>query len=230
MGMRLERQDRQVKVSVSSARAMLEVIDRDQYELVMVGISREGIWLVAEDAQRLLEAGEVSEDGLGPVALDYMGTRELVGPAGDADRQSIDVIFPILHGPYGEDGTVQGLIELADVAYVGSGVLGSAVGLAKEMRKRVFRAEGVPQVEYRVLRRSRWERDRAGVLVDLEDQFEYPVFVKPVNLGSSVGVSKADDGQGLETAIAEAAHYAYKIVIEAAAAGCRQQGGAAATK
>ena len=210
------------EVSVSSARSMLEAIDRDQYELVMVGISREGRWLVAEDAQRLLEAGEVSEDGLVPVALDYMGTRELVGPARNAVGQAIDVIFPILHGPYGEDGTVQGLMELADVAYVGSGVLGSAVGMDKEMMKRVFKAEGLPQVEYRVLRRSWWESDRAGVLVELEDQFEYPVFVKPVNLGSSVGVSKADDGQGLEKAIDEAAQYDYKIVIEAEAAGCRE--------
>ena len=114
------------EVSVTSARSMLEVIDKDKYELVMVGISKQGRWLTAGDTQKLLAAGQVEEDGLMPVALDYLGSRELIAQ-GEEQGQALDVIFPLLHGPYGEDGTMQGLMELANVAYVGAGVVGSAV-------------------------------------------------------------------------------------------------------
>ena len=124
------------EVSVISARSMLAAIDRDKYELVMVGIDRQGHWLTANDAQQLLAASHIEAEGLLPVALDYLGGRELVAQSKGGERQKLDVIFPLLHGPYGEDGTVQGLMELADVAYVGAGVVGSAVGMDKEMMKR----------------------------------------------------------------------------------------------
>lgn len=212
------------EVSVSSARSMLAAIDSDKYELVMVGISKQGRWLTAGDTKKLLTAGQgqVEEEGLVPVALDYLGTRELIGQGGAAVEQAIDVIFPVLHGPYGEDGTMQGLLELADVAYVGAGVVGSAVGMDKELMRRVFKAEGLPQVDYQVVRRSRWEKDRAAVVAELEAHFDYPVFVKPVSLGSSVGVGKASDGDGLEQAIDEAAQYDYKVMVEAEAADCKE--------
>jgi D-alanine-D-alanine ligase len=210
------------EVSVRSARSMLEAIDSDKYQLVMVGISKEGRWLATGDTQQLLTAGQVEGDGLVPVALDYLGTGELVALEGDEAGQAIDVIFPLLHGPYGEDGTIQGLMELADVAYVGAGVVGSAVGMDKELMRRVFKAEGMPQVDYQVVRRSRWEKDRAGVRAEIEARFQYPVFVKPVNLGSSVGVSKVRDGEELERGIDEAAQYDYKVMIEAEAANCRE--------
>ena len=210
------------EVSVTSARSMLEAIDRDKYELVMVGISKQGQWLAAADAQHLPVSGAVEEDGLMPVVLDYLGTGELVAQDGGGAGQAVDVIFPLLHGPYGEDGTMQGLLELANVAYVGAGVVGSAVGMDKELMRRVFCAEDLPQVDYEVVRRARWERDRAAVLQHLEERFDYPVFVKPVNLGSSVGVGKARDGAGLELAIDEAAQYDYKVMVEADAAGCRE--------
>ena len=210
------------EVSVISARSMLEAIDKDKYELVMIGISKEGRWLSAADTQQLLASSQIREDGLTPVALDYLGTRTLVAQQGDGQDQTLDVIFPLLHGPYGEDGTIQGLMELANIAYVGAGVVGSAVGMDKELMKRVFKAEGLPQVDYQVVRRSRWEKDRAGVRAEVEAALAYPVFVKPVNLGSSVGVSKASDGAELEQAIDEAAQYDYKIVVEAEASGCRE--------
>ena len=209
------------EVSVTSARSMLEVIDKDKYELVMVGISKQGRWLTAGDTQKLLAAGQVEEDGLMPVALDYLGSRELIAQ-GEEQGQALDVIFPLLHGPYGEDGTMQGLMELANVAYVGAGVVGSAVGMDKELMRRVFRAEGLPQVDYQVVRRQRWEEDRAQVVGELEARFEYPVFVKPVNLGSSVGVGKAGDGAELARAIDQAAQYDYKVMVEAEAADCKE--------
>ena len=109
------------EVSVISARSMLEAIDKDKYELVMIGISKEGRWLSATDTQQLLASSQVHEDGLTPVVLDYLGTRTLVAQQGDGQDQTLDVIFPLLHGPYGEDGTMQGLMELANVAYVGAG-------------------------------------------------------------------------------------------------------------
>ena len=208
------------EVSVVSARSMLAAVDRDKYELVMIGISKEGRWLVCDDAQRLLAAEQVEEQGLLAVSLDYCGGRQLVAP-GMAARE-LDVVFPVLHGPYGEDGTVQGLLELADVAYVGTGVVGSAVGMDKEMMKRAFAAEGLPQLDYAVVRRSRWRRESEPVLDELCARFDWPVFVKPANLGSSVGVSRAGDRRALRDSIEDAAHYDYKIVIEEAAVDCRE--------
>ncbi len=213
------------EVSVISARSMLEAIDHDQYELVMVGISQEGRWLTAVDTQQLLGSSRIESAGLKPVALDYLGGRELVAYGTSAQAfapRPLDVIFPLLHGPYGEDGTVQGLMELADVAYVGAGVLGSAVGMDKEMMRRVFKAEGLPQLDYVVVRRSRWERAEQAVLDEVQARFALPVFVKPVNMGSSIGVSKARDREQLRQAINAAAEYDYKVMIEEEAKDCRE--------
>lgn len=214
------------EVSVTSARSVLEAIDRDRYEVTMVGISKQGHWLVAGDAARLLAQGVVEGEDLLPVALDYAGDGRLqarsgVAPAG-MDPRPLDVVFPILHGPYGEDGTVQGLLELAGVAYVGAGVLGSAVGMDKELMKRVFRAEGLPQVDYAVVLRSRWQREPAAVQQEIELHFAYPLFIKPANLGSSVGISKAHDGRELRQSMDQAAGFDRKIVVEAAALDCRE--------
>lgn len=208
------------EVSVVSARSMLAAIDRDKYELVMVGISKEGRWLICDDAQHMSTAAEVQERGLLAVSLDYWGGRQLVAPG--AVARELDVVFPILHGPYGEDGTVQGLLELADIAYVGAGVVGSAVGMDKEMMKRAFAAEGLPQLDYAVVRRSRWRRESEQILDELCMRFAWPLFVKPANLGSSVGVSRAADRRALQASIEEAAHYDYKVVVEEAAVDCRE--------
>ncbi len=211
------------EVSVASARSMLAAIDRDKYDVTMIGISKEGRWLVAGDATRVLNSGVVDGDDLLPVVLDYPGSRLVpLADAVEADPGSVDVIFPILHGPFGEDGTVQGLLELAGVAYVGSGVLGSAVGMDKEMMKRVFRAEEIPQLDYRSVRRVRWQREPEAVQAEVEAAFPYPVFIKPVNMGSSVGVVKVHDAGEFVHGMDEAARYDYKIVIEAEAVDCRE--------
>ena len=214
------------EVSVRSARSVLEAIDRDKYDVTMIGIDRGGRWLAAGDAARVLEAGKVEGDDLLPAVLGYAGERELTvqngaGP-GSVSSQPLDVIFPILHGPYGEDGTVQGLLELADVAYVGSGVLGSAVGMDKDMMKRVFGAAGFPQVAHTAVLRRRWLEEREAVQREIERDFDYPVFVKPANMGSSVGVTKAHDRTELARGMDTAARFDRKIIVEEAALECRE--------
>ena len=209
------------EVSVTSARSILASIDRSKYDVTMIGISKEGRWLVAGDATQVLDAGIVAGDDLLPVVLDYPGST-LMSVESDRAEQAVDVIFPILHGPFGEDGTVQGLLELAGVAYVGSGVVGSAVGMDKEMMKRAFRGEGIPQVDYRVVRRNRWRLQPASVKSEIEATFSYPLFIKPVNMGSSVGVVKAHDDEEFAKGMNEAAEYDYKIIIEAEAVDCRE--------
>ena len=214
------------EVSVTSARSVLEAIDSEKYEVTMIGISKEGDWLLASDAQKVLSAGTVQGDDLVPVLLDYPGTRDLIitnGSVLDSGRnRSVDVVFPILHGPYGEDGTVQGLLELAGVAYVGAGVGGSAVSMDKELMKRVFRAEGLQQLHYLVFGRGRWRQDPKQVQRQIEAELDYPVFVKPANLGSSVGITKVHEAAELKDGMDEAASYDTKILVEANAADCRE--------
>ena len=214
------------EVSVRSARSVLEAIDRGKYDVTMIAIDRAGKWLAAGDAAQVLEAGTVEEGDLPSVVLDYRGGGELMVQNGSGLRpgpgSQLDVVFPILHGPYGEDGIVQGLLELAGVAYVGSGVLGSAVGMDKDMMKRVFSAAGLPQGEYAAVLRSRWRREPEEVRAEVEADFDYPVFVKPANMGSSVGVGKAHDRDEFSVAMEEAARYDRKIIIEAAIRDCRE--------
>ena len=208
------------EVSVRSARSVLEAIDRDKYDLTMIGISKEGRWLMAGDAVGVLQAGVVEAGDLLPVVLEQGGA--LVAQSGGAPDQRLEVIFPLLHGPFGEDGTVQGLMELAGIPYVGSGVVGSAVGMDKEMMKRVFHAEGLPQVQYAVVRRHRWRQDPAGVQRQVEAQLGYPLFFKPANMGSSVGVCKAHGPQEFGACLEESAAYDTKVIAEAEAADCRE--------
>ena len=213
------------EVSVTSARCVLEAIDKDKYDVAMIGISKEGRWLMAGDALQILESGVVEGDQLIPVLLDYPGSRELLiqNPHDlAASHQPVDVILPLLHGPYGEDGTIQGLLDLAGVAYVGAGVLGSAVSMDKEMAKKIFHFEGLPQVDYSVVRRPRWRAEPDAVINEIEARFTYPFFVKPVNLGSSVGVTKVHDREQLHAGMQEAAAYDLKILVEAEAYNCRE--------
>jgi D-alanine-D-alanine ligase len=214
------------EVSVTSARSVLAAMDPEKYDVTMIGISKEGDWLLAGDAQNVLAAGSVQGDDLVPVLLDYPGTSDLISTNGSLlDRggsRTVDVVFPILHGPYGEDGTVQGLLELAGVAYVGAGVGGSAVSMDKELMKRVFRAEGLAQLPYLVFRRGRWRQEPVQVQQEIEEVLEYPVFVKPANLGSSVGITKVHEPSELKEGMDEAASYDAKILVEADAADCRE--------
>ena len=185
------------------------------------------------DGGRLLARGA---DGVGPLAPapasgSAAGSRAVAGKGGDAGTggddsahaaASLDVVFPLLHGPFGEDGTVQGLLELAGVPYVGAGVLGSAAAMDKAMMKRAFRAEGLPILEYQVVRRSEWRRDPARVRSEAEARLGYPMFVKPANLGSSVGVHRIDGAGDFVRLVEDSAAYDTKVLIEAAALDCHE--------
>lgn len=209
-----------------SAKSVLLAVDKDKYDVTMIGISKEGRWLLAKDSAKTLESTEVTEANLAPVMLNYSADRTLM--ALDSDRfgeileGSIDVFFPILHGPFGEDGTIQGLLELGGCAYVGSGVVGSAVGMDKEVMKRVFRGEGLPQLDYLVVTRRCWRADAPAVRAEIEAKFAYPVFVKPASLGSSVGVCKIHSGDELSAGMNEAASFDTKVIVEAAALDSRE--------
>ena len=210
------------EVSVVSARSVYQAIDADKYEVILAGISRTGQWFLEDGETSLLEQSVVSDDNGSPVQLGA-GQRDLVAldgnPVGSA---AFDVVFPLLHGPRGEDGSVQGLLELADVAYVGAGIAASAVGMDKELARAVFAQAGLRQTNYLVIRRSAWNVDRQGTLEDIEAKLRYPLFVKPVNLGSSIGISKVHDTQSLESAIDLAAGYDLKIMVEASVENARE--------
>lgn len=202
------------EVSLASARSVIAGFDPDRYEVSLLAIDKQGRWLLGQDAAALLaDPGDPRQpEGRLQSSLSSIRVGGLV-PSDDSLR-SLDVIFPVLHGPMGEDGTVQGLLELADIAYVGCGVLASAVGMDKAACKALFAAHGLPQVPYLTLKRQRWQVAAEAVLDAIEAQLTYPIFVKPANLGSSVGINKAHDRASLRAALAEAARYDRKLVVE----------------
>ena len=191
------------EVSIRSAASVIGALDRSKYDVVPVAISKEGRYLSPADSAAMLPAG--SNECL---AIETAVMLSYEPGAGEG----VDVVFPVLHGTFGEDGTVQGLLDLADVAYVGAGVLGSAVGMDKDVMKRLFRERGLPTVDHLALLRQRC-RDS---IAEIEERFGYPVFVKPANLGSSVGISKARDRAELIEALDLAASYDRKIIVEPA--------------
>ncbi len=242
------------EVSLLSAASVLNAIDKEKYEVVPIGITKDGRWLTAEHAENLLtgkagksarpthlragdpettpgaavlEQGEsvvippepVHRDrGLMPFQSDAALTRRA------SDRAiNVDVIFPVLHGTFGEDGTIQGLLELADLPYVGAGVLGSAAGMDKDIMKSLFIAAEIPIVRHVTILRSAWEKAPKKIEKQVASKLKYPVFVKPANLGSSVGISKAHDRKELGPAIEEAAKFDRKIVIEQGVGGKKQK-------
>ena len=237
------------EVSLLSAASVLDAIDKEQYEVVPIGITKEGRWVTAGRAEQLLRSNNIGqgheERHLRAGDPDYtpgaavlakgesvvvppvpvhsttgaMTSFEPDGGAAMARRWTdnvikVDVVFPVLHGTFGEDGTIQGLLELADIAYVGAGVLGSAAGMDKDVMKQLFRSAGLPLVKHVTVLRRDWERDPRKVQRLVETKLKYPVFVKPANLGSSVGISKAHNHQELPAAINTAAEFDRKIVIE----------------
>ncbi len=237
------------EVSLLSAASVLKAIDRTRYEVVPIGITKQGRWLVSGDAERLL-SGDFPDTGTlragdpqhtAPAALLAKGQGVIVPPMPAAeggrggalvpferdassispahDVLQLDVVFPVLHGTFGEDGTMQGLFELAGLAYVGSGVLGSATGMDKEVMKRLFLAAGLPITKHVTFLRHEWQQARKKVIAKLEAALKYPLFVKPANLGSSVGISKAHDRKELGPAIDLAAGFDRKIVVEQAVGG-----------
>lgn len=204
------------EVSLQSARSVLAALDRDKYDVVVVGVTKEGRWVASDDALEMLEAGREPAQPATDGALVRQGRRELVPGTAERPFPQVDVVFPVMHGTYGEDGTVQGLLELADLPYVGAGVLGSALGLDKVTQKNVLAANGLPVVPYQVVLRSRWQRDREGVLREVLAQLSLPLFVKPSSGGSSVGCSKAHNVAELAAGLDLAARFDRKLLVETA--------------
>ena len=186
-----------------------------------IGITRTGTWLLGTEPASLQAANEsVSQQASTTTAVTLTGDpslRRLIPLQSNEPLQNngaLDVIFPVLHGTYGEDGTLQGLLEMANVPYVGCGVLGAALGMDKEKMKMIFKTLNLPGVDYLVYRRNEWERSPETILDAIEQRLGYPTFVKPVNLGSSVGINKAHNRVELAHAIQVAAEYDRKIIIE----------------
>ena len=229
------------EISLLSAASVFQAIDKNKYEVIPIGITKEGRWVTSSDAERLLQgkfedtkhlrAGDPEatpgaavlargesvvvppepqkHSSIAPFQTDAALTRRAADRAID-----VDIIFPVLHGTFGEDGTIQGLLELADMPYVGAGVLGSAAGMDKDIMKSLFRAGGLAIVKHVTVLRSEWETDPRQVQKLIEGKLKYPLFVKPANLGSSVGISKAHNRKELGPAIEEAGKFDRKIVIE----------------
>jgi len=214
------------EISLLSAQSVMRAMDQDKYDIVPIGITSEGRWLTGGDPLRALTGGQVTMHKLleAPVvhhsALEV--SRALVPGARPSRVPPVDVIFPVLHGPMGEDGTVQGLLELADIPYVGAGVTASAVGMDKAVMKDVFRVHGLPVVPYLAILRSAWEHDPAAAMAQIEAQLGFPCFVKPANLGSSVGITKVHGLVELDAALVEAASFDRKLVVEAAVPQARE--------
>jgi D-alanine-D-alanine ligase len=202
-------------VSLASARAITKALQNSgRHEVVPVGITREGRWISSDDPMRELEAkSNYLPDGSdldAPISGPPASAAEKL-PAG---LGSVDVVFPVLHGPYGEDGTIQGMLELAGIPYVGSGVLGSAAGMDKPTMKKIFAHHDLPQVRWVALTRKQWEKNRETWMQEIETSLGYPCFVKPANLGSSVGIGKAENAKELGDAIDEAAQFDRRIIVE----------------
>jgi D-alanine-D-alanine ligase len=233
------------EVSLASAAAVFANLDRTTYDPVPIRIDKDGRWSLAERPPMTMSAGEVIEHARVESSRQLRSGREVhlvahpseetilsidrsKGRSGTDDSHALvtgvglDVIFPVLHGPYGEDGTVQGLLELANIPYVGCGVLASALGMDKGMMKIVFAARGLPIVDYVVVRKSDWIADPATVMNTVMARLPFPVFVKPANLGSSVGISKAKTRDDLTTAIQHAADFDTKIIVEAGVPDARE--------
>jgi D-alanine-D-alanine ligase len=206
-------------VSLRSAQTVMGALDPERYEIVPVGITREGRWLTGGDPHRQLTStsplfalpnGSVPNE---PVSTGAVATQPGSLPSG-LGGGAVDVIVPVLHGPMGEDGTIQGMLELSGIPYVGSGVLGSALAMDKAMAKTVLAQEGLPQGPWRLVPRRDWERDPEGVTEAITATIGYPCFVKPANMGSSVGVSKVHDPSKLPAAMTAAGHFDRRILVE----------------
>lgn len=206
------------EVSLRSAQSVMAALDRNKYEVVPIGITRNGRWLTG-DVVAALNSG--TEEAMAATLLPDPKSRSLMQmemkethPTNMSAVTELDVIIPILHGPYGEDGTVQGLLELADIPYVGAGVVGSAVGMDKGIFKQVMIANGIPVLPWRLFSARAWRKDKEVILAEVEAALLYPVFTKPANLGSSVGIRKCHNRAALAAGMDEAAQYDRRVLVE----------------
>lgn len=202
------------EVSIISARSMMAAVDGGKYEVIPIYISPEGSWYFWAGFMQGVPRPGPDDPAYTPVA--DPGRRAFLVRYDGGDEIEADVVFPLLHGPYGEDGTIQGLLELDAMPYVGSGPLACALAMDKEMSKNMLRANGISTVDYYAVSRRRFEEHPQAVTLEVEQRLRYPVFVKPANLGSSIGISKAKDREALRAALADAARYDTKILCEQA--------------
>lgn len=213
------------EVSLASAQSVLKALDAEKFDPVLIGVTKQGRWLTGGNPLKqlvnstkspLLKAMNGSSSN-GTTAMVAHDASEIT--TANALNETVDVVFPLIHGPNGEDGTIQGLLELADIPYVGASVAASAVGMDKALMKSIFRNAGLPVAEYIVVMRHRWEHDPEETIHDIETIIRFPCFVKPANLGSSVGISKANNWDELTQALTTAALYDRKIIVERAIEG-----------
>jgi D-alanine-D-alanine ligase len=202
-------------------------MDESKYEIVPIGITKDGHWVASGDPMQALIAGDPSASQPAMLISDpsrrgLMRLEETEQAIQASRLEEIDLVFPVLHGPYGEDGTVQGLLELAGLPYVGAGVTASAVAMDKAVFKDVMQANGLPIVDYLVFKRKAWDADAEAILAQIEGRFDYPMFTKPANLGSSVGVAKCCDRVELVAGLIDAARYDRKLIVEPAVPGARE--------
>ena len=202
------------EVSLVSAASVIRGLDPDKYEAVPIGITKDGHWLVGQGAVKMLP--EVLKGGRRVMLTADPTEAALVPLDRGAGAQRLDVIFPVLHGTFGEDGTIQGMLDLAGLPYVGAGVLGSAIGMDKDVAKRLCQAAGIPVVPWVTVHRWDWENNPTAVKARIEQEFAFPVFVKPATLGSSVGMSKVHNAGELGPALDLACEFGMKILVEKA--------------
>ena len=207
------------EVSYCSATSIINAIDKNKYTVIPIGITKQGKWISPQETARALQSGKI-EGKSSVVLLSDPSSKALIfidsnqGLNKSPDLEKLDVIFPVLHGPYGEDGTVQGLLELANIPYVGAGVAASAISMDKNLMKIIFQQKGLPVLKWLTIKRKEWQVDKVETLSLVQKNFEYPLFVKPTNLGSSVGITKVHEKEELEKAIDLASSYDRKILIE----------------
>jgi D-alanine-D-alanine ligase len=211
------------EVSLASAASVVQSLDTEKYDVIPIAITKDGVWLWGVEPQQMIQAASnaalATEIASAPRVTLVIGSQSrrfisINNAQTLPNNGELDVVFPVLHGPYGEDGTIQGLFEMANIPYVGCDVLGSATGMDKEIMKKLFQTADLPVVKTLTYKRIEWQRDAESVLSLIESQLVYPCFVKPANLGSSVGVSKARDRDQLIKAVNEAFTYDRKIVVE----------------
>jgi D-alanine-D-alanine ligase len=213
------------EVSLASAQSVVGALDAEKYDAVLIGVTKAGRWLTGGNPLKQLVNATQSPLLKAMNGSTVNGSTAMVSQTAaaltttDALNESVDVVFPLIHGPNGEDGTIQGLLELAGLPYVGAGVAASAVGMDKALMKSVFRSAGLPMPEYLVVLRHRWEQDPEQTIHEIETVIRYPCFVKPANLGSSVGISKVRNWDELTQALTTAAQYDRKMLVERAVEG-----------
>ena len=206
------------EVSFCSALSVIKAINKEKYEAIPIAITKQGYWLSPEESHMALLTGKVEGKDIICWKSKTDKHQFIISKNGNEKNYSflekLDVIFPVLHGPYGEDGTIQGLLELLSIPYVGSGVAASSISMDKDLMKKVFQQAGLPHSKWLMIKRKRWKNEPENIMAEIEKNMCYPLFVKPSNLGSSVGVSKVEKRAELSPALDNAALYDRKIIVE----------------